>query len=178
MPVYEITRKTTLPEAEFPATHLNLKVLLEVDYGTNVPPSAGRAIALRLAREALANLRPDDITAASVATRPEGPTDADRHGDWVQPADLDLRLVKSAHRMVMEVSQRGTTGKAVLASDLVGDGGLSAPTVGRLLRIGDPGHDYLRQYVLVTPAGRTKALDLTPAGRLLASRIRAKAVPA
>jgi hypothetical protein len=55
--------------------------------------------------------------------------------------------------------------------------GLSAPTIGRLLRPGDPGNAYLSQYVRIHPDGRTKTLDLTPEGRVLASKIRAEVVP-
>ena len=61
--------------------------------------------------------------------------------------------------------------------DLVGSIGLSAPTLGRLLRDGEPANRYLSPYVIVTPHGRTKALDLTPEGRMLASKIRAGVVP-
>jgi len=91
-------------------------------------------------------------------------------------AGLDLRIVKSA------THHRGSRRQGRLrprrpGRRTRGSIGLSAPTIGRLLRDGEPANDYLKQYVTVTPNGRTKALDLTPAGRLLASKIRAGSVP-
>ena len=41
--------------------------------------------------------------------------------DWNKPGALDMRIVKSAHRMVLEVAQRGASGRSVLASELVGE---------------------------------------------------------
>lgn len=179
MPLFEFTRKQSLPDEQFPAAEMNLKVLLDLEFHTSVPPSAARTMALRLLREALENAVPDDLTASAVVPHASPALAGEaQHGDWVQPANLDLRVIKSAHRMVLEVAQRGPSGKAVLASDLVDGGSLSAPTVGRLLKEGEPVHDYVRQFVLISASGRTKALDLTPAGRLLASRIRAGTVPA
>ncbi len=184
MPVFELVRKETLSEEEFPATSCNVKLAVVVEFGPqNVPNAAARKIALRLLKELVQDTNPEDLVALSnhdlneQAAAPENGNG--RNGDgWVKPADLDMRVIKSAHRMVIEISQRGQSGRAVLASELVGAVGLSAPTVGRLLKPGEPAHEYVKQYILVAPAGRTKALDLTPSGRMLASKIRAEVVPA
>ncbi len=184
--LYELNRKETKGEADFPLLGAQLKAAVSLDFGGHeVPPKARRRLAAQVLRELAQSLDEDELVAANapghiLQTEPtELPDVSNRHTDgWVQPAGLDLRIVKSAHRIVQEVAEKGVSGRIVLASELVGSIGLSAPTIGRLLREGEPANDYLRQYIIANASGRTKALDLTPAGRLLASKIRAGTVPA
>jgi hypothetical protein len=183
--LYELNRKETKGEADFPVLGVQAKLAVSLDFGAvDVPPKARRRLAAQALRELVSNLDEEELVAATPGQflNPE-PTSsvvlepARRHDSWVQPAGLDLRIVKSAHRIIAEVAEKGVSGRVVLASELVGSIGLSAPTIGRLLRDGEPANDYLKQYVIISPNGRTKALDLTPAGRLLASKIRAGSVP-
>jgi len=183
--LYELNRKETKGEGDFPVAGVQARVAISLDFGTvDVPPKARRRLAAQALREMIESLDEEELVAASPGQflTPEPPVAvADvmprRHDQWVQPAGLDLRIIKSAHRIIAEVAEKGVTGRVVLASELVGSIGLSAPTIGRLLRDGEPANDYLKQFVTVHPTGRTKALDLTPAGRLLASKIRAGSVP-
>jgi hypothetical protein len=183
--LYELNRKETKSEADFPLTSLHARIAIGLDFGTTeVPPKARRRMAASLLREIANNLDEEELVAASPSQflTPEPPISIPdvtprRHDTWIQPPGLDLRIVKSAHRIIAEVAERGVSGRVVLASELVGSSGLSAPTIGRLLRDGESANDYLKQFVTIVPTGRTKALDLTPAGRLLASKIRAGSVP-
>lgn len=172
MPAFELNRKLLLGEAAWPVAGLHARIDIELDVVSGVPGKAARRLALMHLRELVAELEEDELTTLS---HPLG--DAAGRDNWDKP-DLDLRVIKSAHRVVSEVAKRGVSGREVLASELVGSIGLSAPTLGRLLRDGEQGFDYLSQFVRVTPSGRTKALDLTADGRLLASQIRAGTVPA
>jgi hypothetical protein len=177
MSVLELNRKESLDDADFPLRGFQLHVALRLDVGdTDVPIAAQRRIASRLLGDIAAKLHEDDWKALHESgepaeDRPAGPA------RWEKPVELDLRIVKSAHRLVHEIAKRGERGRVVLASELVSETGLSAPTVGRLLREGDPAYEYLKRFVRVSPHGRTKAIDLTSEGRVLASRIRAGAAP-
>lgn len=179
MPTFRLERQETLGDDEFPATSVSIRLDMEVGFGNNsLPAAAARRLAWRLLKETIADVQAEELTPdGPQAPRPEVqlPTSVT---DWDKPDGLDMRIVKSAHRMVLEVSQRGQSGRSVLASELVGQVGLSAPTVGRLLKEGEAANDYVRQFIAATPAGRTKALDLTPKGRLLASKLRAGTIPA
>ncbi len=183
--LYELNRKETKGEADFPVVGVQAKVAVSLDFGmVDVPPKARRRLAAQALRDMIASLDEEELVAATPGFLTPEPTAAlqqdqtpRRHDTWVQPSGLDLRIVKSAHRIIAEVAEKGVSGRIVLAAELVGSIGLSAPTIGRLLRDGEPANDYLKQYVIITPNGRTKAVDLTPAGRLLASKIRAGSVP-
>jgi hypothetical protein len=183
--LYELNRKETKGEADFPLVGVQARLAVSLDFGTvDVPPKARRRLAAQVLRDMIANLDEEELVAANPGQfLPPDPSHvvvdivSRRHDQWLQPNGLDLRIVKSAHRIIAEVAEKGVSGRVVLASELVGSVGLSAPTIGRLLRDGESANDYLKQYVTITPTGRTKALDLTPAGRLLASKIRAGSVP-
>ncbi len=177
MGLYELHRKETCGEADWPLRSLNIRVSVDADFGeTPMPGPAQRRAILKGVLHALGGAEEQDVTIlsnpiASFTQRKE------EGSAWTRPEGIDLRVVKSAHRIVNEVCKRSQSGRAVLASELVGSIGLSAPTIGRLLRPGEQANEYLAQYLVVTPHGRTKALDLTPQGRMLASKIRAGVVP-
>lgn len=182
MRVFELNRKQVMGDEAYPLKGLHARLDIELDFGgLDVPASAARRMALEALRELLEDTEASDLQVLSrplhEASRSTVETEESDADGWEKPDDLDLRVVKSAHRVVQEVAKRGVSGRAVLAADLVGSIGLSAPTLGRLLRDGEHAHDYLSRYIRVTPHGRTKALDLTPEGRMLASKIRAGAVP-
>ena len=177
MGLYELHRKESCDEAEWPLRSVKVRVSAEADFGGNaVPGPAQRRAILQALRRALENAEEGDVTILSNPITAF--TQKKEANSWEKPHDLDLRVIKSAHRIVNEVARRSQSGRVVLASELVGSIGLSAPTIGRLLRDGEKANDYLSQYVVVSSHGRTKALDLTPEGRLLASKIRAGVVPA
>ncbi len=180
MRVFELNRKQLLGESAFPVKAFHARIDIEMDFaGIDVPAKAARRLALEHLRTLIENADEEELQPLTQAMHRTGatPEAPEQEQDWEKPDDLDLRVVKSAHRVIQEVARRGASGRAVLAADLVGSIGLSAPTLGRLLRDGEPAHDYLAPYVIVTPHGRTKALDLTPEGRVLASKIRAGVVP-
>lgn len=179
MPSFLLDRTETLGDDEFPATLVAVRLQLDLGLATpNVPQAAQRRLAWRLLKELMADIQPEELKLEGLPATVETGMAPISVSDWNKPGELDMRIVKSAHRMVLEVAQRGASGRSVLASELVGTVGLSAPTVGRLLKDGEAANEYVRQFVQATPAGRTKALDLTPKGRLLASKIRAGTVPA
>lgn len=179
MPSFLLERTESLGDDEYPATLIAIRMQVDLGLATpNMPQAAQRRIAWRLLRETIADVQPEELKLEGLPETAPEPALPISVSDWNKPDELDMRIVKSAHRMVLEVAQRGASGRSVLASELVGAVGLSAPTVGRLLKEGEPANDYLRQFIQATPAGRTKALDLTPKGRLLASKIRAGTVPA
>jgi hypothetical protein len=179
MPSFLLDRTESLGDDEFPATLVAVRLQLDLGLATpNVPQAAQRRIAWRLLKELVADVQPEELQIEGLPATVETGMAPISVSDWNKPGELDMRIVKSAHRMVLEVAQRGASGRSVLASELVGTVGLSAPTVGRLLKDGEAANEYVRQFVQATPAGRTKALDLTPKGRLLASKIRAGTVPA
>lgn len=189
----ELNRTRSVNEADWPLRSYQAHLSIALDFGPHdVPPAAQRRIALRLLRRLLEETEERDLVLGEGSLRvpltqpalaeslpPEAPLPPEpaeaTAPEWDRPG-LDLRIVKSAHKVVQEVERRGVGGRAVLASELTG-AGLSAPTLGRLLREGSTANTYLRRYVRIIPHGRTKALDLTPAGRVLASRIRAGAAP-
>jgi hypothetical protein len=185
MYLFELDRKETLGEADFPLKGYNVKLTVSLDVGqVEVPPKARRHLAAGVLRALAESLDEEDLVAANApgfTVQTEKPTASElalrRPDGWAQPDGLDMRIVKSAHRIILEIAERSVSGRIVLASELVDASGLSAPTIGRLLRDAEPANDYLKKYVMVTPNGRTKALDLTPAGRLLASQIRAGSIP-
>src|ERR1044071_7389775 len=179
MATFLLERTESLGDDEFPATLVAVRLELDVGMATPaVPQAAARRIAWRLLREMVADVQPEELKMEGLPETVEAGVPPISVSDWAKPSELDMRIIKSAHRMVLEVAQRGASGRSVLASELVGAVGLSAPTVGRLLKDGEAANDYVKQFVQATPAGRTKALDLTPKGRLLASKIRAGTVPA
>lgn len=183
MLLFEFNRKESAGEEEFPLLGVNAKVSVAIDFGDIVvPPRAARRIAFHTLRDIMESMSEDELTPQNASEhREQEPIVAAlarRSDNWRKPDELDMRVIKSAHRIVLEVSKRGVGGRSVLASDLVGSIGLSAPTVGRLLKDGDPGHEYLAPFVSISPHGRTKALDLTAEGRILASKIRAGSIPA
>lgn len=179
MPSFLLDRTETLGDDEFPATLVSVHLQLDLGLATpNVPQAAQRRMAWRLLKELIADVQPEELKLEGLPETMEAGMEPISVSDWSKPGELDMRIIKSAHRMVLEVAQRGASGRSVLASELVGAVGLSAPTVGRLLKDGEAANEYVRQFVQATPAGRTKALDLTPKGRLLASKIRAGTVPA
>lgn len=174
MPMFEVHHNQVLGESVWPMKGWRARMHIELDFGdTPVPAKAQRRLALQALRDALDELGDEDVQMLQAPSQP-----APEPASWAKPEELDLRVIKSAHRIIKEIAKRGSSGRQVLASELVGSIGLSAPTIGRLLREGEQAHDYLRRYVSVTPEGRTKALDLTPDGRVLASKIRAGTVPA
>ena len=180
MRVFELHRKQILGESAWPVKAFHARIDIEVEFDGDVPSKAERRFTMEALRRVLQEADADELVLLSSALHKTAPTPEARdseNGKWNKPDELDLRIVKSAHRVVTEVAKRGASGRAVLASELVGSIGLSAPTIGRLLRGGEAAHDYLAQYVRVAPQGRTKALDLTPEGRMLASKIRAGVVP-
>jgi hypothetical protein len=185
MYLFELNRKDDLEEAHFPLQGYNVKLTISLDLGeADVPPAARRRLAAWALRNLAEGLDEEELVASNApgfTVQTEKPTPSElalrRPDGWMPPEGLDLRIVKSAHRIILEIAERGVRGGIVLASDLVDSSGLSAPTIGRLVREGEPANDYLKQYVMVTLHGRTKALDLTPAGRLLASKIRAGSIP-
>ncbi len=184
MRVFELNRKQVLGENAWPLKGLHARVDVELDFGdVEVPPKAARRMALLALRELIENAEEEELqTLSRPMHRTGGVPDDERREEseangWEKPEELDLRVVKSAHRVIQEVAKRGMSGRSVLAADLVGAIGLSAPTLGRLLRDGEPANSYLANFIVVTPHGRTKALDLTPHGRMLASKIRAGVVP-
>lgn len=179
MATFLLERTESLGDDEFPATLVAVRLQLDVGLATpSVPQAAQRRIAWRLLRELMGDIQPEELRLEGLPETAEPAMAPISVSDWSKPGELDMRIVKSAHRMVLEVAQRGASGRSVLASELVGAVGLSAPTVGRLLKDGESANEYVKQFVQATPAGRTKALDLTPKGRLLASKIRAGTVPA
>jgi hypothetical protein len=179
MATFLLERTESLGDDEFPATLIAVRLQLDVGLATpSVPQAAQRRIAWRLLKELVADVQPEELQLEGLPETTEPTIAPISVSDWSKPGELDMRIVKSAHRMVLEVAQRGVSGRSVLASELVGAVGLSAPTVGRLLKDGEAANEYVKQFVQATPAGRTKALDLTPKGRLLASKIRAGTVPA
>jgi hypothetical protein len=179
MPSFLLDRTESLGDDEFPATLVAVRLQLDLGLATpHVPQAAQRRLAWRLLKDLLADVQPEELQIEGLPATVEAGMGPISVSDWNKPGELDMRIVKSAHRMVLEVAQRGASGRSVLASELVGAVGLSAPTVGRLLKDGEAANQYVRQFVQATPAGRTKALDLTPKGRLLASKIRAGTVPA
>lgn len=177
MGLYELHRKESCDESEWPLRSIKVRISAEADFGGNsvTGPEQRRAV-LHAIRCALQNAEEADLTILSNPITDFSGQNGTR--DWEKPEDLDMRVIKSAHRIVNEIARRSQSGRVVLASELVGSIGLSAPTIGRLLRNGEKANGYLSQYVVVSQHGRTKALDLTPKGRLLASKIRAGAVPA
>lgn len=179
MATFLLERTESLGDDEFPATLIAVRLQLDVGLATpSVPQAAQRRIAWRLLKELVNDVQPEELQLEGLPETAEPTIAPISVSDWSKPGELDMRIVKSAHRMVLEVAQRGASGRSVLASELVGAVGLSAPTVGRLLKDGEAANEYVKQFVQATPAGRTKALDLTPKGRLLASKIRAGTVPA
>lgn len=184
--MFELNRKQS-DRADFPIQSSAMKVAIELDFGdVLVPKEAQRRLAFEHLRRLVLSSTEDDLTALGMTTPVRSFEAEDNRlpvvrsfsqNQWNKPDGLDMRIVKSAHRVILEVAKRGQTGREVLASDLVGSVGLSAPTLGRLLRDEEEASQYLRQYVSIRPHGRTRALDLTPEGRVLASRIRANVVP-
>ena len=177
MGLYELHRKESYVDADCPLRSLHVRINAEADFGgASVPGPVQRRLIVQALRQILEKTGDEDITILSnpiVAF-----TQRQEENGWAKPEDMDLRVIKSAHRIVSEVAKRSQSGRVVLAADLVGAIGLSAPTIGRLLRLGERANDYLSQFVVISPHGRTKALDLTPRGRLMASKIRAGVVPA
>lgn len=183
--LYELNRRENLGEVSFPVLSYQAKVTMAIDCGNiEVPLKARRHLAALMLKDLVDSLDEEELISANapgftVQTDTPSPSElALRRTDgWMQPNGLDLRIIKSAHRMILEIAEKGVSGRIVLAAELVESIGLSPPTISKLLREGEPANDYLKQYVMVTASGRTKALDLTPAGRLLASKIRAGSVP-
>ena len=179
MASFLLERTESLGDDEFPATLIAIRLQLDVGLATpSVPQAAQRRMAWRLLKELMEDIQPEELNLEGLPETTEPVIAPISVNDWNKPGELDMRIVKSAHRMVLEVAQRGASGRSVLGSELGGAGGVSAPTVGRLLKAGEAANEYVKQFVQATPAGRTKALDLTPKGRLLASKIRAGTVPA
>ncbi len=176
MGLYELHRKESFEDADCALRSLHVRINAEADFGGNpVPGPVQRQLIVLALRQILEKTTEEEITILSnpiVAY-----SERNEENGWAKPEDMDLRVIKSAHRIVSEVAKRSQSGRVVLAAELVGAIGLSAPTIGRLLRIGERANDYLAQFVVVSPHGRTKALDLTPRGRLMASKIRAGVVP-
>ncbi|MCA1819093.1 MAG: hypothetical protein LC620_03415, partial [Halobacteriales archaeon] len=151
MYLYELSRKENLGEANFPLQGYHVKMTISLDMGqVEVPPKARRHLAAWVLQELAESLDEEELVAANApgyTVQTETPSASElalrRTDGWIQPDGLDLRIVKSAHRIILEVAERGVSGRVVLASELVGASGLSAPTIGRLLREGEPANDYL-----------------------------------
>lgn len=187
MPAFELNRKRTLDESHWPlgGFHADLAIDLELS-DPDIPVQAQRRLALQALRRMLreAELEAfeegDSGEVALEAPRPAEPEPAEeepQEEEWVKPEELDLRVIKSAHRLLMGIAKHTHTGRPVMASDLVGSIGLSAPTMGRLLRDGEPGYEYLKPFIEVKQEGRTKALKLSPEGKELVAKIGAGEAP-
>lgn len=165
-------------EADYPVKSYNVKLTFSLDLFTpDMPDAAGKRMAHRLLKDLVADLQEGDIALLGEDEAALAITEEDPNANWNKPEDLDMRVVKSAHRVISEIAHRGQNGRPVLAAELIQDGLISAPTMSRLMRRGEPAGDYMSPYIQISPEGRTKALDLTPQGRVLASRIRAGIVP-
>ncbi len=178
VPGVSLDRAAKASDADYPLARYTLQVRLGMEFGDlEVPPAAQRRIAMDLLRRLIEESTADELVLYTDLDQAPPTKSPLATGAWEKPPELDLRVVKSAHKIVERVAEKGIGGRAVMASELIAGGDLSAPTVGRLLKEGEPGSGYLARFVRATPHGRTKALDLTEEGRILASRIRAGTVP-
>lgn len=177
-----------LPEDEFPILDV------QFDISTTVASAAvPEGVMPRLVAHALRYLA-DRVEAGHVDILPgrrpaEGTTkavaapaaaaavQAEDERSWVQPAGIDMRIIKSAHRFVLAVSEMTASGRAARMPDVQEKTGLSAPTMQRLRDPEEASGMYLAPFVSFQRDGRTWIADLTERGRLLASRIRAGVVP-
>lgn len=184
---YRLVISESSSEEDFPLQHLDLEMNVHLDFGgIDVPDPARRRIAVHALKRIIDAIDGDDLEQDGAGRRiprrpstrpPARQVEYESGDDWIRPAGIDMRVIKSAHRVVQEIAKRGVNGRAVLASELVQDGLVSAPTMSRLLRDDEVAGQYLSPYLVVSASGRTKALDLTAKGRLLASKIRAGVVP-
>jgi hypothetical protein len=177
MAVFELNINEPLDEEFFPVAGVEMALRLSLEFETHVPEMAQRRFALEALKRLVDDLESFDFDVMDddeAAIR-----DAEMEtSDWAKPGNLDMRVIKSAHRVVQEIAMRGESGRAVTASELVQSGIVSAPTMARLMKPDEESGEYMAPFLLINPAGRTRALDLTPKGRVLASKIRAGVIPA
>lgn len=180
---YKLLLSETAAEEDYPLESVDVAIDVDVQVVDGVPDAASRKLAISALRRIAQQLEGEDLEGDTdgrpliTTPRPPRPPSLNHDDDWVRPAGIDMRIVKSAHKLVQEVAKRGENGRAVLASELIQEGLVSAPTMSRMLRNDETAGQYLEPFVTITDAGRTKAIDLTAKGRLLASKIRAGTIP-
>lgn len=175
MKAFEWKISAEADEADYPVREYSAKLTFNMDLHTpDMPDAAGKRMAHRMIQDVIAKLQEEDL---KLLGEDGALANEDPNANWTKPDDVDMRVVKSAHRVISEVAHRSQNGRPVLAAELIQDGLISAPTMSRLMRSGEAAGQYMNPYIRVQPEGRTKAIDLTPAGKILASRIRAGIVP-
>lgn len=96
---------------------------------------------------------------------------------WSIPEDLHMKSAKAAHRFLVAIASLLERGPAPTLAEVADKARLSMPPVYRFVDTDTPAGAYLDPLVTVSKRGRAKVIDLTPVGRQVASRIRAKLLP-
>jgi len=150
----------------------SVEVALAFDYQGTVPVDAIlAAVAKRLAPspvpEEASNGDAEPLAMrASAASHLIGST-------WRKP-DLHGKALRTVHRVVLELSKEDGLG----VKELHERSQISLPALYKVLKDDQPQGEYASKYIRATKVGRSQVLDLTSEGKLLASLIRAKKVPA
>ncbi len=91
--------------------------------------------------------------------------------------ELPQSTLKACHRLVDAVFLASVHGRAVTTGDIVKSRKIAARTLYKLIDPDGPAWSYLEPYLHVYESGSKRVVDLTEEGRLLASQVRAGAVP-
>jgi len=92
---------------------------------------------------------------------------------WRKP-DLHGKALRTVHRVVLELGKED----GLTVQELHERSRISLPALYKVLKADQPQGEYASKYIRTTKVGRSQVLDLSPEGKLLASLIRAKKVPA
>lgn len=95
-----------------------------------------------------------------------------------EPFDLHMKEVKSVHGIIQAISELTLAGKPATPALLHDKAGYSLPTIYKVLDPETAVGKYAKPLILVTKEGKTRNIDLTSAGKLTASKVRAGSFPA
>lgn len=172
-----LTHETEHDETHYPIGATSVEVV--VDFAAdNVPEPAQRrffAEALRAIASRI-ELGEGDLTELMEGERAPGDVQAEA-ASWQVPEELHMKSGKAAHRFLLAATELAEKGPAPTTQEVAEKAHMSLPPVYRYIDPETPAGKYLEPLIRVEKRGRAYTIDVTPLGRLVASRIRAGSLP-
>ncbi len=164
-------------DSEFPMKGLSMDLVIELACD-DVPDAATRRHGAALLRVLADRMEHGKGTLIDLAPGEEKPGQNQAEADtWTIPSDLHMKSVKGGHRFLLAAAALLEKGPAPTLAEIAAKAKMSMPPLYRYLDSTDGTGAYLAPLISITKKGRAQVIDLTPLGRIIASRIRAGSLP-